>query len=121
MCRYPSCRVSYRCPALPVFPRPHQFATCQANGIWDNNDPADCFIGGCPRLTLPTNGQMSEAQCGDWTSGCVVTFTCDEGYTLDGPNQMTCQHNSTWSPTNNPPECKIRKSKIYTLNKDFKI
>jgi hypothetical protein len=74
----------------------------------------------CSTLTQPTNGQMT-TNCDRQISGCELTFTCDEGYTLDGPSLLTCQDNGTWGPTNHPPECKIRKSKIYTLHKVFKI
>ncbi|XP_060605355.1 uncharacterized protein LOC132757879 isoform X2 [Ruditapes philippinarum] len=59
----------------------------------------------CSTLTQPNNGQMT-TDCENQIEGCVLTFSCNEGYTLDGPSVLTCQDDGMWSPSNNPPECK---------------
>jgi hypothetical protein len=74
--------------------------------IFFTNFTKECLVFG-----QPNNGQIG-TNCERQISGCELSFTCDEGYILDGPSVLTCQDNGTWGPTNNPPECKqIRKSR----------
>ncbi|CAH1241242.1 FBN2 [Branchiostoma lanceolatum] len=54
----------------------------------------------CNALTNPTNGVVS----GSNAYGAVLTFTCNTGYSLDGPATLTCQADGTWSGS--PPTCK---------------
>ena len=54
----------------------------------------------CPELTDPENGQVT------WTGltpGSTATYSCDDGYALDGAQNRTCQDNDTW--TSQPPSC----------------
>ena len=41
-----------------------------------------------------TNGQRSLSNT---TYNSVVTYTCDVGYTLQGPNSRTCQSSGQWN------------------------
>ena len=54
----------------------------------------------CPSLTDPANGMVM------WTGlnpGSTATYTCDEGFELNGVETRTCQSDGTWSDV--PPTC----------------
>ena len=40
----------------------------------------------------------------DFSIGSTVTFSCDEGYELDGESKLTCRPDGQWS--DHPPLCK---------------
>ncbi len=50
----------------------------------------------CPVIAPPTNGRISFVSL-------TVTYTCNPGYTLNGPITRTCRDNRTWSLT--APTC----------------
>ena len=54
----------------------------------------------CDDPGTPTNGQHSDTRT---TLSYVVTYTCDNGYTLQGSNTRTCQPNGQWSGS--VPQC----------------
>ena len=54
----------------------------------------------CPILTDPANGMVT------WTGltpGSTATYTCDEGFELNGVQNRTCQSDGAWSDV--PPTC----------------
>ena len=54
----------------------------------------------CPELTDPANGMVT------WTGltpGSTATYTCNEGFELNGVQTRTCQSDATWS--DDPPTC----------------
>ena len=54
----------------------------------------------CPMLTDPADGQVV------WTGltpDSTATYTCDEGFELNGTQTRTCQSDGTWS--GDPPTC----------------
>ncbi|XP_078667358.1 uncharacterized protein LOC144909170 [Branchiostoma floridae x Branchiostoma belcheri] len=75
-------------------------ATCQGDGTWSANVPT-CNVVSCPNLLAPPNGSLSPV--GSNTYLDVVTFSCDQGYELDGSTSATCQGDGTWSAS--VPEC----------------
>ena len=50
----------------------------------------------CRELEAPENGDImfSESPVG---SGDIATFTCDDGFELDGSESITCGCNGEWS------------------------
>ena len=54
----------------------------------------------CGDPGIPTSGQRTLSST---TYNSVVTYTCDEGYTLQGANSRTCQNNEQWSGS--VPQC----------------
>ena len=60
----------------------------------------------CPQLIRPDNGQVIITTL---TVGSVATYTCNNGYTLNGTNTRRCEQNGQW--TLQPPTCS-RKSEI---------
>ncbi|XP_066270976.1 P-selectin-like [Branchiostoma lanceolatum] len=75
-------------------------ATCQADEAWSANVP-NCNVVKCPNLKAPVNGTMSPIGAGTYLD--VVTFSCDQGYKLDGSTSTTCQADGNWSA--NVPTC----------------
>ena len=48
----------------------------------------------CPQLEAPKNGRLSTSDRGCNTS---VSVNCEECYSLEGYNTLTCQSNGTWT------------------------
>ena len=73
----------------------------------------------CPALTDPANGTVT------WTGlipGSTATYTCDEGFELNGVQNRTCQSDGTWSDV--PPTCdrgvlRFGVAHVHTVNGDF--
>ena len=66
---------------------------CQADGTWSGSTPT-CAIVDCGQLDDITSGQVTLSTT---TYGSSGTYSCDSGYTLNGPNSTTCQADGTWS------------------------
>ncbi|XP_070546017.1 C4b-binding protein beta chain-like [Ptychodera flava] len=62
--------------------------------------PNDCTDPGA----APTNGQKTGTT---YTLGATVNYTCDDGYTLSGPGELTCTDGS-WD--NSVPTCTEEKA-----------
>jgi CUB/sushi domain-containing protein len=78
--------------------------TCQADGTWSGTAPT-CVIANCSALSNPAGGSVSAPTL---TYGSTATYTCNNGYTLNGTPTRTCQANATWSgaaPTCDPKDC----------------
>ena len=54
----------------------------------------------CGSLTVP-NGKVSTSSGTTFMN--TATYTCDDGYTLNGTSTRTCQASGTWSLT--APTC----------------
>ncbi len=50
----------------------------------------------CGSLTVP-NGQVSTSSGTTFMN--TATYTCDDGYSLNGASDRTCQANGNWDPT----------------------
>ena len=55
----------------------------------------------CGNPGMPMNGMVTTTD--DNFVDSVATFTCDDGYMLDGDSQRVCQPDGTWS--NMVPRC----------------
>ncbi|XP_013376814.1 PREDICTED: E-selectin [Chinchilla lanigera] len=77
---------------------------CTSSGIWDNEKPT-CQALTCDAIHQPQNGFMN---CSDSSSGRFAfksscSFTCEEGFMLQGPPQIECTAQGQWTqPT---PQC----------------
>ncbi|XP_066270970.1 uncharacterized protein [Branchiostoma lanceolatum] len=49
----------------------------------------------CPKLAALVNGNLSPTDANTYPD--VVTFSCDQGYELDGSTSATCRLDGTWS------------------------
>ena len=64
----------------------------------------------CPPLDVPDNGMIDCSIGGDGIAvpGDTCTYTCDDGYMVDGDMTITCGDDGSWSDNT---RCKlIRKS-----------
>ncbi|XP_070570713.1 seizure protein 6 homolog isoform X2 [Ptychodera flava] len=75
--------------------------TCEEGGRWDTEMPV-CAIVVCGDPGQPDNG----VRIGDeFSYGDTVAYQCNEGYTLNGTDAITCQSTGTWD--GEAPTCQI--------------
>ncbi|XP_033100073.1 sushi domain-containing protein 2-like [Anneissia japonica] len=72
---------------------------CQANGTWSSDAPI-CQQILCRFIETPVNGKTNGQQ---QTVCSVLQFSCDEGYEVQGSEEIICQENGEWS--GEPPIC----------------
>ncbi|KAI8511658.1 complement activation, classical pathway [Branchiostoma belcheri] len=65
--------------------------TCSCNSGY-SGDGVICTPRSCPPLTAPTNGAMTPT--GPYYDKNIVTFTCNQGYKLNGASTAMCQAGS---------------------------
>ncbi len=102
-----------------------QLRICQANGDWSGSAPVCnreycltinllttvwCLAIDCGPLTI-NNGQVSTSGT---TFMMTATYTCDDGYTLNGGNIRTCQANEMWSGSDPTCDRKFKYSALAT-------
>ncbi|CAH1270698.1 CSMD1 [Branchiostoma lanceolatum] len=81
--------------------------TCQADREWSAPVPT-CEPVQCSPPTAPENGALSSEGATSYDYQDEVTFTCNQGYGLDGAASVTCQADRQWSaplPTCKPVQC----------------
>ncbi|XP_060580368.1 sushi, von Willebrand factor type A, EGF and pentraxin domain-containing protein 1-like [Ruditapes philippinarum] len=77
-------------------------ATCKADGQWSHAAPV-CRITDCKGLPYPDNGTVSASET---TFGQVASYTCNEGFTLQGTSSRFCQPDGSWSGST--PTCLVK-------------
>ncbi|XP_059529276.1 P-selectin isoform X1 [Myotis daubentonii] len=76
---------------------------CLATGTW-STAPPECQAITCTPLRSPQNGRMACAgPLGDSSSQSTCQFTCNEGFSLSGPERLDCTLSGRW--TGSPPTC----------------
>ncbi|XP_078691948.1 uncharacterized protein LOC144922178 [Branchiostoma floridae x Branchiostoma belcheri] len=94
-------QVTYSCDqGYELAPGGASSVTCQADETWSADVPT-CQRVECPYRMAPENGAQSSE--GPYYYEDVVTYTCDEGYGLNGASSVTCQVDETW--TDGVPTC----------------
>ncbi|XP_064481558.1 fibrillin-2-like [Ornithodoros turicata] len=71
---------------------------CLESGTWSSAPPT-CAANSCPALFNPDNGRVLPERCLSDTDNLVLsqcTYTCKEGFTLNGNMVNTCRRNGTW-------------------------
>ena len=92
-----SCRQGYRLEGQAQ-------RTCQASGRWSGT-LAQCMPSECGDLGPPQDGRV------DFSStaiGSIASYSCSEGYTLDGTATRICQPNGEWSSL--APDCDCKQN-----------
>uniref|UniRef100_A0A3Q4FXA6 Sushi domain-containing protein n=1 Tax=Neolamprologus brichardi TaxID=32507 RepID=A0A3Q4FXA6_NEOBR len=75
---------------------------CSEDGQWNKNTPTCTCEPILPGLLPPENGHISCSSTESvYNSQC--SFTCDQGYSLEGPELLTCGHHGNW--TAEKPTC----------------
>ncbi|XP_053943634.1 complement receptor type 2 isoform X3 [Cuculus canorus] len=92
--------VSYSC--IPGYSLVgNAFINCTVSGTWSQPPPRCEEI----RCVFPEVQGVKKAVSGNtYRSGTKVTLECDDGYTLEGINQIQCQEDFSWDPP--VPACK---------------
>ncbi|KAG7158260.1 Sushi, von Willebrand factor type A, EGF and pentraxin domain-containing protein 1-like 3 [Homarus americanus] len=75
--------------------------TCQADGEWSGELPY-CDVIKCPHLNAVPHGEVLSL-LGDYMPSNQISFRCEEGYQMDGPNTLTCGGDGEWD--DQPPSC----------------
>uniref|UniRef100_A0A669BYM5 Selectin E n=1 Tax=Oreochromis niloticus TaxID=8128 RepID=A0A669BYM5_ORENI len=79
---------------------------CTHPGQWTSRSPT-CTVVRCPLLEAPENGHINCSSTESvYNSQC--SFTCDQGYSLEGPELLTCDHHGNW--TGEKPTCQGEKN-----------
>ncbi|XP_046725184.1 zona pellucida sperm-binding protein 3 receptor-like isoform X2 [Silurus meridionalis] len=73
---------------------------CHDSG-WDGRDPV-CEVVKCLPPPTMQNGTFQPVK-DFYNYNEVVTYTCTDGYTLDGNSEISCSNNGTFQPP--PPRC----------------
>ncbi|KAJ7408534.1 hypothetical protein BTVI_59212 [Pitangus sulphuratus] len=74
---------------------------CLASGVW-NHPPPSCEMVTCPSPQDISNGRYTLSGTAYLSS---VSYTCDSGYSLQGPSVLVCASSGNWNST--PPACNI--------------
>ncbi|XP_032826473.2 sushi, von Willebrand factor type A, EGF and pentraxin domain-containing protein 1-like [Petromyzon marinus] len=76
-------------------------STCRDDGVWSPPlSGISCEPASCGRPNVPAHGSVDGPGL---TFGSVVTFSCRQGYALEGPSQLSCLSNGSWSAAS--PAC----------------
>ncbi|XP_036451483.1 beta-2-glycoprotein 1-like [Colossoma macropomum] len=77
---------------------------CHENQTWRYPHPI-CQRVFCPPPLEVDRGYLVAVQKSEYKVGDTIYYLCKKTYLLDGPNQVTCQSNGTWSTV---PFCRAR-------------
>uniref|UniRef100_A0A8C7EWJ3 Selectin E n=1 Tax=Neovison vison TaxID=452646 RepID=A0A8C7EWJ3_NEOVI len=71
---------------------------CTSSGNWDNKKPT-CKAVTCEAISHPQNGSVSCSHSpeGEFTFGSFCSFTCEEGFQMQGAAQLQCTAQGKWS------------------------
>ncbi|XP_016351845.1 L-selectin-like isoform X2 [Sinocyclocheilus anshuiensis] len=73
---------------------------CTSTTEWSNKPPT-CELIHCPALDSPVNGELSCTSSFNYGSKC--SFSCVEGFRLQGASEISCTKTARWSQE--PPSC----------------
>ncbi|XP_040842738.1 P-selectin isoform X1 [Ochotona curzoniae] len=80
---------------------------CLDTGHW-SAAPPECQAITCTPLLSPQNGTLTCIQPrGDASYKSTCQFSCDEGFSLSGPERLDCTPSGQW--TGSAPTCKVRE------------
>uniref|UniRef100_A0A8D0GC18 Sushi, von Willebrand factor type A, EGF and pentraxin domain containing 1 n=1 Tax=Sphenodon punctatus TaxID=8508 RepID=A0A8D0GC18_SPHPU len=76
-------------------------ALCLASGTWDCSPPS-CELVTCP---IPQKINNGEYILSSRTYLSTASYTCNSGYSLQGPTVLVCEASGNWNST--PPDCEV--------------
>ncbi|KAG5263252.1 hypothetical protein AALO_G00284300 [Alosa alosa] len=84
--------------------------TCQWDLSWSNSPPNCVKIQQCPDPGDVVNGARSVHPELGFAVGTLVRFTCNQGYQLEGPSQISCHGRDTGTPkwSDRSPKCVLK-------------
>uniref|UniRef100_H2Z7B2 Sushi domain-containing protein n=1 Tax=Ciona savignyi TaxID=51511 RepID=H2Z7B2_CIOSA len=78
--------------------------TCADGGNWSHDFPTCAGIT-CRKQRVPRHGTALPSDIEFFSVGGEVTYRCNDGYELDGPDEVTCGPSGVWS--RDPPTCVV--------------
>ncbi|KAG0728558.1 Protein lev-9 [Chionoecetes opilio] len=98
-CHHYDCRVTYHCrPGFEMEGR--NVYRCHQDGTWSPRELPNCKPIKCE---VPENPRHGKATFSSYFYNAVVTYTCDYGYMIVGPETRRCGPDRQWSGT--MPSC----------------
>ncbi|KAI5102125.1 sushi domain-containing protein 6 isoform X2 [Silurus meridionalis] len=97
--------VEYFCDEGYTLKGNYKYLTCQ-KGEWNGPMEISCVLSqGCVRPFSIQHGQVNvtETNRGSFPVGTVLQYSCDSGFTVDGPSIVVCTREGLWS--SGPPRC----------------
>ncbi|XP_029606089.1 seizure protein 6 homolog isoform X1 [Salmo trutta] len=84
--------------------------TCQWDLSWSNSPPTCIKVQQCPDPGEVVNGARSVHPESGFAVGTVVRFSCNQGYQLEGPGQISCHGRDTGTPkwSDRSPKCVLK-------------
>ncbi|XP_070779070.1 seizure protein 6 homolog [Enoplosus armatus] len=84
--------------------------TCQWDLSWSSSPPTCVKVQQCPDPGEVVNGARSVRPEAGFAVGTVVRFSCNQGYQLEGPSQISCHGRDTGTPkwSDRSPKCVLK-------------
>uniref|UniRef100_A0A672HTV9 Seizure related 6 homolog (mouse)-like 2 n=1 Tax=Salarias fasciatus TaxID=181472 RepID=A0A672HTV9_SALFA len=84
--------------------------TCQWDMSWSSSPPTCVKVQQCPDPGEVVNGARSVRPEAGFAVGTVVRFSCNQGYQLEGPSQISCHGRDTGTPkwSDRSPKCVLK-------------
>ncbi|KAJ8245873.1 hypothetical protein GJAV_G00261220 [Gymnothorax javanicus] len=84
--------------------------TCQWDLSWSNSPPTCHKVQQCSDPGEVVNGARSVRPESGFAVGSVVRYTCNQGYQLEGPGQISCHARDTGTPkwSDRSPKCVLK-------------
>lgn len=95
--------VEFRCKAGYELTTGPTTAICLDEGSWDVTDPPVCSPVHCPSPSSVKNGKLNWNGDRTLVFEDKITYNCDEGFKLEGPNESVCNASGKWSTPS--PKC----------------
>ncbi|XP_074164413.1 E-selectin isoform X2 [Sminthopsis crassicaudata] len=93
---------------------------CSAQGQWTQQMPT-CIAMKCDAMSQPQNGFMkcAHSPTGDYTYQSICSFSCEEGFALQGSPQLECTAQGQW--TQQMPTCEVVQCPILKAPKEINM
>uniref|UniRef100_A0A7N4P9N5 E-selectin n=1 Tax=Sarcophilus harrisii TaxID=9305 RepID=A0A7N4P9N5_SARHA len=93
---------------------------CTAQGQWTQQFPT-CEAMKCDAVSQPQNGFMkcAHSPTGDFTYQSICSFSCEEGFALQGSPQLECTAQGQW--TQQMPTCEVVQCPILKVPKEINM
>uniref|UniRef100_A0A674MG87 Seizure related 6 homolog like 2 n=1 Tax=Takifugu rubripes TaxID=31033 RepID=A0A674MG87_TAKRU len=84
--------------------------TCQWDLSWSSSPPTCTKVQQCPDPGEVVNGARSVRPETGFAVGTLVRFSCNQGYQLEGPSQISCHGRDTGTPkwSDRSPKCVLK-------------
>nr|XP_023657996.1 sushi domain-containing protein 6 isoform X2 [Paramormyrops kingsleyae] len=79
--------------------------SCMSSGRWSSEPPRCVRTDECPKPSSVLHSwvNLTETNRGFLPLGTVLQYSCNQGYTVDGPTVISCMSSGRWS--SEPPSC----------------